>query len=54
VYESSGAISNEEAIMWDGKYNNQPCNPGVYIYVIRYLDLQGNMVQKTGDITLVR
>jgi len=54
MFQSSGAISNEDAIMWDGTYNGQPCNGGVYIYIIRYIDLQGNMVQESGDVTLLR
>lgn len=54
MFESNGSINNEDAVMWDGSFNGTPCNSGVYIYVIKYLDIKGNMVDKVGDITLVR
>ena len=54
MFESNGSINNEDAVMWDGSFNGTPCNSGVYIYVIKYLDIKGNLVDKVGDITLVR
>ncbi len=53
MFEASGAITNEETIMWDGTFNGSPCNNGVYIYVIKYLDTEGEMVNKVGDVTLM-
>lgn len=39
---------------WDGQFNQKDCLPGVYVYVIRYIDIEGNIINKYGDITLVR
>lgn len=54
MFEAAGSINNEEAIMWDGTFNGTPCNSGVYIFVIKYLDIEGNMEEKAGDITIMR
>ena len=54
MFESTGSINNEEAVMWDGSFNGSPCNGGVYIYMIQYLDIEGNMVEMAGDVTIVR
>lgn len=54
MFEAAGSINNEEAIMWDGSFNGLPCRNGVYIYVIKYLDIEGDMEQKVGDITIMR
>jgi len=46
--------STDPTIGWDGKYNGQLMNSGVYVYYVNILTLQGtNLVQK-GNITLVR
>ncbi len=54
MFEASGVINNEDAVMWDGSFNGTACNNGVYIYVIKYRDIEGNMVDKAGDITVMR
>ncbi|MCC6411358.1 MAG: gliding motility-associated C-terminal domain-containing protein [Saprospiraceae bacterium] len=39
---------------WDGRYQNKPCETGVYVYIIRFaLEGCGNTVL-TGDVSLVR
>ena len=41
-------------IGWDGYYNNQLLNPGVYIYKITLDLITGKQVTIAGDITLIR
>lgn len=54
VYAESQFAFNEEDKSWDGTFNGRDCAPGVYFFVIRYLDIDGRMVEEKGDITLVR
>jgi gliding motility-associated-like protein len=49
--------SAENPFTWNGNLNDEPMNPGVYVYVIhiRYLALAGEEeVVFSGDVTLVR
>lgn len=49
--------STENPFTWNGKLNDEPMNPGVYVYVIhiRYTGLAGEEeVVYSGDVTLVR
>lgn len=44
----------KSSILWDGRFNEMVCSPGVYIY---YIELQNNtnQIKKwSGDLTLVR
>lgn len=49
--------STENPFTWTGKLNDEPMNPGVYVYVIhiRYMGLDGEEeVMFSGDVTLIR
>ncbi|MCB0401824.1 MAG: CotH kinase family protein [Flavobacteriales bacterium] len=39
---------------WDGNYNGQKAASGVYVYKLRAVFTDGDVVTKNGDITLVR
>jgi|GEM_PF-2828882 len=39
---------------WDGNFNNKPCEIGTYFYLIKARKLNGEPINFTGDITLVR
>lgn len=39
--------------VWDGKYNATPVNPGVYLYVIEYVE-DGIVKMRNGDITIIK
>jgi gliding motility-associated-like protein len=39
---------------WDGKYNGQPMNSGVYDYTLVALQLSGKATDQKGSITLIR
>jgi gliding motility-associated-like protein len=39
---------------WNGTYKGQELNPGVYIYLLKAIDIRGSVKLKAGDITLIR
>lgn len=39
---------------WNGRYNQQLCNPGVYIYILELVDQNGKAKRLAGDLTLIR
>jgi len=39
---------------WDGTFNGQPCDVGTYFYHFRYIDIRRQVVEKHGDIVLLR
>jgi hypothetical protein len=39
---------------WDGKFNGQPLNPGVFAYHVTGVLPNGKAVERKGNITLVR
>jgi len=41
-------------IGWDGTLNGQAVNPGVFVYLIEALSVNGSLVYKKGDLTLIR
>lgn len=46
--------SSDPAIGWDGKFNGQMLNAGVFAYVLNGKDINGNTVSKRGNVTLVK
>ncbi len=57
VYDRWGKLvyqSKDEGPNWDGKYHNRDCMPGVYVYVIKYIDSDQMTQVKRGDVTLIR
>jgi gliding motility-associated-like protein len=44
---------NTNTFSWDGKFNGQLVQSGVYIYQVKLIDPTGNIVIKTGDVTVV-
>ncbi|MFN3939572.1 MAG: gliding motility-associated C-terminal domain-containing protein, partial [Chitinophagales bacterium] len=39
---------------WDGTYRGRLCNPGVYVYTIEFICIDGNESVVSGNITLVK
>ena len=39
---------------WDGSFNGEKMEPGVYVYYIELEDLLGNIFKEHGDVTLLR
>ena len=54
VYNQKGFEVSEEARFWDGTFNGNNCVPGVYVYIITYLDEENQTKKISGDLTLVR
>lgn len=46
--------STDRSEGWDGKFLGQDCNPGVFAYRVSGVMPDGTLVQKKGNITLVR
>jgi gliding motility-associated-like protein len=57
IYDRWGQLMfNSESInsLWDGNFNNQPVNSGVYVYKVNVVYFDGKNEVKKGTITLVR
>jgi gliding motility-associated-like protein len=46
--------TDDRSVGWDGTFQGQPCNPGVFAYRISGVMPDGTAVQRKGNITLVR
>ncbi len=49
VYEA-----HDKTAFWDGTFNGQPQDLGVYVYVIRAVTWDGDEITETGNVTLLR
>jgi gliding motility-associated-like protein len=57
VYNSWGELvfeSNSTEICWDGSYKGKPMNTGVFAYTLYIEQLNGTVIEKSGNITLLR
>lgn len=54
VYETENMPVGESSRGWDGKFNGQDVNPGVFVYLIEIRTSADEVIIKTGDITVVR
>jgi hypothetical protein len=54
VYSQSNILVEGEYTLWDGTYGGNDSEPGVYVYMIQYLDELGEEHMLVGDITLIR
>ena len=41
-------------ISWDGTFKGELMNPGVFVYYIRYTNVDGEQREKKGDVTILR
>ena len=39
---------------WDGKYNGKPAETGIYVYMVRYMDLRNIRHQNKGTVTIYK
>lgn len=39
---------------WDGSFKGEPCKSDLYVYSIRFKDLEGKVYQKMGHVTLLK
>lgn len=54
VYERNNFFPNDEGLGWDGNFNGEPVNPGVFVYVGRLLFVDKEVVEVKGDVTVLR
>jgi len=57
IYDMLGNLkfkTKDIRLGWDGTFNNDPCNAGVYICVTNYKDENGELQNKMNTITLIR
>jgi gliding motility-associated-like protein len=46
--------TSDKNFTWDGTYNGEPCNAGVYAYVLEVRYITGANENRSGNITLIR
>ena len=54
VVQSEGSVDNNEILLWDGRFKNQPAEQGVYVYMAKLLLVDGLEDVNSGHITLLR
>ena len=54
VFEDRLFAPNDPAHGWDGTFKKKPLNPGVFLYLIEMKTTDGEVVRRSGDITLIR
>ena len=57
IYDRHGSLvfsCYNPSICWDGTFNGKNATPGVYVYRIKYKDVNGNYFERDGNITLIR
>lgn len=45
--------SSDQAISWDGTFEGQPVQPGVYLYFVEYVGSENQLVRRTGDVMVI-
>jgi gliding motility-associated-like protein len=50
VYETK----SDEPILWDGSFAGKEVIPGVYVYLIEWVDSRGNLHVTKGDVTVLK
>ncbi len=54
VFEKEKFPANDSTYGWDGRFRNQPAAQDVYIYYIRILSFDGEIIEFKGDLSLLR
>lgn len=54
VFQRLGPQPNDPQDGWDGRQRGEPLSPGVFVYMIKVLYLDGRTEVFSGDVTLVR
>lgn len=54
VHEAQNALPGDASITWDGRHRGDLVNPGVYIWQIEVELMDGSVLKKTGDLTVIR
>lgn len=54
VHSEVNVIMGEETAYWNGTMNGTPVANGVYVYIVEYLDDNGDAQSIMGDVTIMR
>ncbi|MBK9108221.1 MAG: gliding motility-associated C-terminal domain-containing protein [Saprospiraceae bacterium] len=54
VFEKLDFLPDRQTLLWDGTFNGEKLNPGVFIYTLEAVLVNGNSFKKHGDISLLR
>ena len=54
LHESINALPGDTSIQWDGRFRGQLVNPGVYMWQIELELVDGSVLKKIGDLTVIR
>lgn len=54
LYHAANVDPNQFGAGWDGKFHGKELDPGVYVYKIRVAFYDGEKIEFTGDVTLIR
>ena len=54
IYKSLHTEFNDTHKGWDGTFNGDQCQPGVYVFILEYTLVNGYERTLSGSITLVR
>ncbi|MES2798446.1 MAG: CotH kinase family protein [Bacteroidota bacterium] len=46
--------TSDRNFVWDGSYKGEPCNAGIYAYMLDIIYIDGTKATRTGNITLIR
>ena len=54
VYELNEFLPNNPTVGWDGTFNGEPMNPGVFVWSAEVEFIDGERIVYKGDVTIVR
>lgn len=54
VFEANNIFPNDVGLGWDGKFNGDPVNPGVFVYLAQLRFVDEEIVEVKGDVTVIR
>ena len=54
VFMTENIPVNQESVGWDARFNGQPVQSGVFVYVIELTFVDGFTRQRRGDVTVIR
>lgn len=46
-------VGKEMTSLWDGRYKGEVLNPGVYVYMLQYTEGDGEVMNISGDLTII-
>ncbi|MEL6657034.1 MAG: gliding motility-associated C-terminal domain-containing protein [Bacteroidota bacterium] len=54
VFEKNNIFPNDESLGWDGLFNGELVNPGVFVYIAELRFVDQEVIQAEGDVTVLR